>query len=225
MGRTTHEVMMRQGEGGMPGVEVFVFSRTLSASSRNDVQIINDDPRDVVSRVASRRTAPAGGGCSGKLHAGHGGAAGLRPRAAGSEVRRDGDRSNREVLERAIASWNRGDLAQYLRLYSDAVVLHGYADVKPGMANVRRFYEGWWAAFPASQLILDDAVVAGDRVACRFRITGTHGGEFRGIPPSGCPISVTGFTILRFSDGVCVERWSLVDSLGLLAQIGAPGAG
>ena len=140
-------------------------------------------------------------------------------------MKRNDDVSNRETLERAIASWNRGDWAQYLRLYSDDVVLHGYADLEPGIANVRRFYEAWWAAFPASQLILEDAVVAGDRVACRFRITGTHGGRFQGIPPSGCPISVSGFTILRFSDGVCVERWSLVDSLGLLTQIGAPRPG
>jgi predicted ester cyclase len=135
------------------------------------------------------------------------------------------DEANREVLERAIASWNRGDLAQYLRLYSDGVVLHGYADVEPGLANVRRFYEAWWAAFPASQLILEDAVVGGDRVACRVRITGTHSGPFQGIPPSGCPVSVSAFTILRFSRGVCVERWSLVDSLGLLTQIGALRAG
>lgn len=136
-------------------------------------------------------------------------------------MKRDDDVSNRDALERAIASWNDGDLAQYLRLYCDDVVLHGYVGVEPGIANVRRFYEAWWAAFPASQLILEDAVVAGDRVACRVRITGTHGGPFQGIPPSGCPISVSGFTILRFDDGVCVERWSLVDSLGLLTQIGA----
>ena len=140
-------------------------------------------------------------------------------------MKRDDEVSNRETLERAIAAWNRGDLAQYLRLYSDDVVLHGYADLDPGIANVRRFYEAWWAAFPASQLIVEDAVVAGDRVACRFRITGTHGGPFQGIPPSGCAISVSGFTILRFSNGACVERWSLVDSLGLFTQINAPRAG
>ena len=133
----------------------------------------------------------------------------------------DDDVSNREALERAIASWNRGDLSQYLRLYSDDIVVHGYANLGAGIANVRRFYEAWWEAFPASQLILEDVIAAGDRVACRFRITGAHGGPFQGIPPSGRPVSVSGFTILRFAAGVCVERWSLVDSLGLLTQIGA----
>lgn len=136
-------------------------------------------------------------------------------------MQRDNDVSNREALVQAIGAWNRGDLAQYLRLYSDDVVIHGYAGLEPGIANVRRFYEAWWEEFPASQLIREDAVVASDRVACRLRIDGIHGGPFRGFPPSGRPISVSGFTILRFSDGTCVERWSLVDSLGLLTQIGA----
>lgn len=133
----------------------------------------------------------------------------------------DSDASNRDALERAISSWNRGDLNQYLRLYSGDVALHGYAGVEHGIASVRQFYEAWWQAFPGSQLVLEDAVVSDDRVACRFQIAGTHGGPFQGIPASGRPISVAGFTILRFKGGACVERWSLVDSLGLLAQIGA----
>lgn len=55
MGRRTHEVMMgRPGQGAMPGVEVFVFSRTLPASSRQGVHIVNDDPRDVVAALKAR---------------------------------------------------------------------------------------------------------------------------------------------------------------------------
>ena len=142
-------------------------------------------------------------------------------------MQRDNDVSNREILDRAITSWNRGDLAQYLRLYSDDVVLHGYADLEPGIANVRRFYQAWWEAFPASQLSLEDAVVAGDRAVlpCSNHWNSRCVSFARGIPPSRRPISVSGFTILRFSDGACVERWSLVDSLGLLTQIGALRAG
>lgn len=130
---------------------------------------------------------------------------------------------NRQAVEQAIDHWNRGDLANYLRLYSDDVVLHGYAGLEAGFANVRRFYEAWWQAFPASQLVLKDVIAAGDKVVCRFLIEGTHAGPFQGVPPSGRPVSVSGFTILRFHDGKCVERWSLVDSFGLLTQIGALG--
>jgi predicted ester cyclase len=52
-------------------------------------------------------------------------------------------------------------------------------------------------------------------------MTGTHRGEFMDIPPTGREIGLGGITILRFENGRCVERWSQVDMLGLLAQLGA----
>src|SRR5688572_23881721 len=55
MGRKTHEAMAVQGgQSGMPGVEVFVFSRTLPTSSRQGVHIVNDDPRDVVATLKAK---------------------------------------------------------------------------------------------------------------------------------------------------------------------------
>jgi len=55
MGRKTHEVMAGQpGQGAVPGVEVYVFSRTLPASSRRGVHIVNDDPRVVVAALKAK---------------------------------------------------------------------------------------------------------------------------------------------------------------------------
>ena len=133
----------------------------------------------------------------------------------------DSEELNRRALEQAIDSWNRGNLVEYLRLYHDDVVLHGYAGIEPGLESVRRFYEDWWRGFPGSKLVPNDIISAEDKVACRFLLDGTHAGPFQGIPASGKAFSVSGFTILRFVQGKCVERWSLVDSLALLTQIGA----
>ena len=140
-------------------------------------------------------------------------------------MRTNSETSNQRAIEQAIDHWNRGNLAEYLRLYGADVVLHGYAGVEAGFANVRRFYEDWWQAFPGSRLVLKDMVSSGDKVACRLVIEGTHAGPFQGLPSSGRAVSVSGFTILRFVEGQCIERWSLVDSLTLLTQIGALGAG
>lgn len=137
----------------------------------------------------------------------------------------DFETSNQGAVEQAIDSWNRGNRSDYLRLCSEDVVLHGYAGVEPGLTNVRRFYEDWWRAFPGSQIVLNDVISAGTKVACRLVIEGTHAGAFQGIPSSGNAVSVSAFTILRFLDGKCAERWSLVDSLMLLRQIGALDAG
>jgi dihydrofolate reductase len=55
MGRKTHEAMAQQGgQGAMPGVEVFVFSRSLPVSSRRGFHIVNDDPREVVAALKAK---------------------------------------------------------------------------------------------------------------------------------------------------------------------------
>jgi dihydrofolate reductase len=54
MGRKTYEAMAAQGGGAMPGLEVVVFSRTLPASKRRGVEIVNDDPARVVAALKEK---------------------------------------------------------------------------------------------------------------------------------------------------------------------------
>jgi dihydrofolate reductase len=55
MGRKTYDVMTAQGgQGAMPGLEVIVFSRTLSAVERRGVRIVNDDPAEVVAELKTK---------------------------------------------------------------------------------------------------------------------------------------------------------------------------
>lgn len=129
--------------------------------------------------------------------------------------------SNLEHLRRAIEAWNRGDLDAYLELYDGGITLHGYSPQPMDKATVRGFYSMLSAAFPGSQLTIDDEIVDGDRVALRFTQRGTHNGVFMGIPPTGTSFSMSGQTVLHFRDGRVVERWSTVDMLSLLVQLGA----
>lgn len=49
MGRKTYEAATAQGgNGAMPGLDVVVFSRSLSPASHKGVRIVRDDPRGVV---------------------------------------------------------------------------------------------------------------------------------------------------------------------------------
>jgi dihydrofolate reductase len=55
MGRKTYEVMTAQGgQGGMPGLDVIVFSRTLPAATRRGVRVTNDDPAEVVTALKAK---------------------------------------------------------------------------------------------------------------------------------------------------------------------------
>ena len=61
----------------------------------------------------------------------------------------------------------------------------------------------------------------GDRVAARWKGTGTHRGELMGIDPTGRPIAVDAISLFRIADGRIAEEWTVWDALGLLQQVGA----
>jgi steroid delta-isomerase-like uncharacterized protein len=128
---------------------------------------------------------------------------------------------NEGRLQRAGEAWNARDLDGYLELYDESIKLHGYSPEPMDRASVRGFYAGIHAAFDGPQLTFHEVFGNGDRLVCRFTMTGTHRGEFMGIPPTGRSISVDGITILHFRDGRCVERWSIADMRGWLVQLGA----
>jgi dihydrofolate reductase len=55
MGRGTFEVVLQQGKGGaMPGLKVFVFSRTLRASDYPAVTIVNDRAEECVAKIKAK---------------------------------------------------------------------------------------------------------------------------------------------------------------------------
>ena len=63
-------------------------------------------------------------------------------------------------------------------------------------------------------------VAEGDKVAYRWTLTGTHKGEFEGIPPTNKKVTVWAISISRIAGGKIVEDWSRVDTLGLMQQLG-----
>ena len=60
----------------------------------------------------------------------------------------------------------------------------------------------------------------GDKVVTRFEFTGTHKGEFVGIPGTGKQFSISGIDIVRITDGKLMERWENADGLGMMRQLG-----
>jgi dihydrofolate reductase len=55
MGRKTYEVATAQGgDGRMPGLDVVVFSQTLSSVDKKGLRIVKDDPREVVAALKAK---------------------------------------------------------------------------------------------------------------------------------------------------------------------------
>jgi steroid delta-isomerase-like uncharacterized protein len=129
---------------------------------------------------------------------------------------------NKGLLRRFYEEvFNKGNEAAVDELTDPSFVDHDAFNPTHDIEGVRQFTRQARAAFPDIRFIVEDLVAEGDKVVARFRMEGTHRGEFQGIPPSGKRISATGIDILRFSNGKAVEHWGEFDQLGMLQQLGA----
>ncbi|MDH4150709.1 MAG: ester cyclase [Betaproteobacteria bacterium] len=77
------------------------------------------------------------------------------------------------------------------------------------------------AAFPDRVDVMEQVIADGDRVGLLFRVTGTHTGNFFGIPATGRRIDVYEVALLRIINGQMVEGWYMMDEAELLRQLGA----
>src|SRR3954452_4463814 len=66
---------------------------------------------------------------------------------------------------------------------------------------------------------IEDQIAEDDKVVTRYTVSGTHQGEFFGVPPTGKRISMSGMSIDRFEGGKMVEEWPEYDLLGVMRQI------
>ena len=90
-----------------------------------------------------------------------------------------------------------------------------------GPEDVKRFMGEFRSAFPDFHTTIEDQIAEEDKVVTRWRMRGTHQGEFRGIAPTGNKLDITGIGIFSFSDGKVVESWDNFDQLGMMRQLGA----
>jgi len=77
-----------------------------------------------------------------------------------------------------------------------------------------------YAAFSDGRHTIHEIYESGDHVFARGSFSGTHTGDFMGMPPTGKEISVTEMNFDRFADGKLVEHGAEADMVGLM-QLGA----
>ncbi len=126
----------------------------------------------------------------------------------------------RALHRRYAEEVSRGNLA-YLDEYIDQEYTYhgptGELDKEGFMAT----HDMFLAAFPDSQMTLDDTIAEGDKVVSRWTIRATHKGEFQGIAPTGREVTFRGIIISRIRAGKAVEEWEAFDLLSVMQQLGA----
>lgn len=129
---------------------------------------------------------------------------------------------NKLLMRRAVEEiWNQGNYAVLNELVASDFVIHNPGGDIRGPEGAKEFFTLLHVAFPDIHFTIEDQVAAGDRVVTRWRASGTHKGDFQGIPPTGKQVTITAIDIDRIAGGKVVECWASMDELGLLHQLGA----
>ncbi|MEV0612835.1 ester cyclase [Nonomuraea sp. NPDC050404] len=138
---------------------------------------------------------------------------------------------NKEALRRFHAAVSSGDEETLSRTIDEVV----HPDVRigtplpietKGTQALKEVLTVLHRAFPDLHVEIEDVIAEGDRVVARNTVTGTHRGEYMGVPPTGRSVTYKEVIIARFADGRIAETWAVVDVMSVMRQLGAfPGPG
>jgi steroid delta-isomerase-like uncharacterized protein len=134
---------------------------------------------------------------------------------------------NSASIRRLYDLINAGDIDGFGRQVADDFVEHAEVPgIPPTKAGVVQYFRILIAAFPDLRMDVEDVIASGDKAVARVRVTGTHKGEFLGMPATGKSAAVNLIDITRFGDDrLAREHWGVSDQLALLQQLGAIPAG
>ncbi len=129
---------------------------------------------------------------------------------------------NKDVVRRFVEQvQNNNDWDAYDELNDPEFVnLSAPPGVPADREGGKMFLQSFANGFPDARFAINDMVAEGDRVVTKKTFSGTHTGEFAGIPPTGNRVELTYVDILRLRDGRIVEHWLSMDQLTFMQQLG-----
>jgi steroid delta-isomerase-like uncharacterized protein len=135
--------------------------------------------------------------------------------------------SNRAVIQRFIEEvLNQKRLAVADEIVADDFVeLDLFPGQEPGRQGLKDVLGAFVSGFPDMHWVIEEQIAEGNKVMTRFTWTGTHQGTFMGIPATAKPVKVKGVVIDRVVDGWMVDSRILMDTMGMLQQLGVAPSG
>jgi len=129
---------------------------------------------------------------------------------------------NKAVIRRAYDElWNERNVSVVDELVAEDFLNHaappGRQRGRQGLKDVVRMFE---SAFPDFRYGVEDVISEGEKVVVRDVFTGTHRGDFMGIPATGNRVTMEAIHIYRFDEGRLAEHWVARDDLGMMRQLG-----
>lgn len=132
--------------------------------------------------------------------------------------------SNKATVRRLLEAVNSGDaelVSQMIdEVFEPDVKQHTPFEVTGVQTFKEMVFDRLYRAFPDLHITLEDLIEEGDKVVEKDMVTGTHLGEFNGLPPTGKSVSYNEIFIMRFANGRIAELWGVVDIFSQLKQLG-----
>lgn len=120
--------------------------------------------------------------------------------------------------------WNRRREEAIDEMFDEEGVAHGLADETGaplrGSAGFKPFFRRFREAFPGLEVVVEETVSEGDRVAARCTVRALHEGDALGFAATGQHVEFTGMTFLRVRGGKIVEAWNNFDFMSMFQQLG-----
>ncbi|MGC1308558.1 MAG: ester cyclase [Phormidesmis sp.] len=129
---------------------------------------------------------------------------------------------NNQIAVRMFeGAWNKGDFTVIDELIKADAIDHSPLGSETGSEGFKNIIGMFRGAMPELKMSIQDEIYAGDRVVHSWKIQGDHTGTpLFGVSADGKEITLTGITIVRLEDGKIAERWTQLDQLGLMTQLG-----
>jgi len=132
--------------------------------------------------------------------------------------------SNKATIRRLMDAMNTGDaelISQTVdEVFDPDVKQHSPFEATGTQALKEGVVARLYRAFPDLHITLEDLIEEGDKVVEKDLVTGTHQGEFNGLPPTGRSVSYHEIFIMRFANGRIAEIWGVVDIFSQMKQLG-----
>ena len=133
--------------------------------------------------------------------------------------------TNKALMRRWFEEvWNKGRAEAIAEMMSEDCVNHGLSgdadNPLRGATGFLPFHTQFREAFPHVEIVVEDALAEGDKVAARCSVRGKHEGDSLGFKATGAMVDIDGIAIARIKDGMFVETWNSFDFMKMYKQLG-----
>jgi steroid delta-isomerase-like uncharacterized protein len=132
--------------------------------------------------------------------------------------------SNKATFRRLQDAMNTGDaelISQTIdEVFEPDVKQHTPFEATGAQTLKEMVFARLYRAFPDLHITVEELIAEGDKVVERDTVTGTHLGEYMGVPPTGKSVAYNEIFIMRFAGGRIAEIWGVVDVVSQMRQLG-----